>query len=149
MRSCLVVEDSTVIRTIISEMLTEMGLVSVERQDAASAVEYCFNEHPAVVLLDWDLPNFGALDFLRGMGPMAAEHRPEILICATENDHQQFTLAKAAGASHHLLKPFDTVGLARKLGEMNIIDQHRIDQIESRYAPPEAPSDGEATAQSA
>ena len=53
-----------------------------------------------MVLLDWDLPSMGALDFLRGVGNMPEEEKPAIILCATENDPQQFTLAKAAGAAH-------------------------------------------------
>ena len=48
--------------------------------------------------------------------------RPVIILCATENDHQQFVLAKAAGAAHHILKPFDKGVLAAKLAEIGLID---------------------------
>jgi len=129
MKTCLIVEDSAVIRTIIAEILKDLDLAPVECAVATEAVDYCAAERPGVVLLDWDLPNFGALDFLRGVGAMAAEDRPEIVICATENDHQQFALAKAAGAGHHLLKPFDKAALAGKLVEIGLIEETVLETL--------------------
>ncbi|MEL6378926.1 MAG: response regulator [Pseudomonadota bacterium] len=123
MQNCLIVEDSAVIRTIMAEMLKELGLAPVECGTATEAVDYCRQDQPPVVLLDWDLPGFGALDFLRGVGGLPDNERPQIILCATENDPQQFSLAHAAGAAHHLLKPFDKRRLALKLVEIGVIDE--------------------------
>ena len=130
MHTCLVVEDSAVIRVIMSEMLRELGFEAVECSTAPEAVDCCLSKTPKLVLLDWDLPNFGALDFLRGVGTMAAEERPLIILCATENDHQQFSLAKAAGAAHHILKPFDKVLLAKMLVAIDLLGEDRLVDLE-------------------
>jgi two-component system chemotaxis response regulator CheY len=53
---------------------------------------------------------------------MAAEEKPTVILCATENDPQQFTLAKAAGAAHHILKPFDKTAIASKLTEIGVLE---------------------------
>lgn len=119
---CLVVDDSSVIREIAVRIISNLGLKAVESENAVHAVEYCRDKKPAVVLLDWDLPSMGALDFLRGAASLPEDEKPEIILCATENDPQQFTLAKAAGAQHHVLKPFDKDVLAEKLREMGLID---------------------------
>ena len=82
----------------------------------------CRAEMPDAVFLDWDLPSLSALDFLRGVGELAPEARPAIVLCATENDHQQFTLAKAAGAAHHILKPMDKTSVSEILAEIGVLD---------------------------
>ena len=64
----------------------------------------------------------GALDFLRGAAELEADMRRVIILCATENDPQQFTLAKAAGASHHILKPYDRRSIEETLSELGLID---------------------------
>ncbi len=64
----------------------------------------------------------GALDFLRGVAEFEPEKRPAIVLCATENDPQQFTLAKAAGAAHYLLKPFDRQSIEAKMTEIGVIE---------------------------
>lgn len=119
---CLVVDDSSVIREIAVRIIADLGLDTGEAENAGTAIEYCRERKPAVVMLDWDLPSMGALDFLRGAATLNPEEKPEIILCATENDPQQFTLAKAAGAGHHILKPFDRDVLSQKLSEIGLVD---------------------------
>ncbi len=121
-KTFLIVEDSEVIREIAARIILDLGLEAGQAANAAIAVEYCKEHKPAVVLLDWDLPSMGALDFLRGAAELDQAEKPEIILCATENDPQQFTLAKAAGAAHHILKPFDKSAVERKLTEIGLID---------------------------
>lgn len=123
MKSCLVVEDSAVVRQIAVRIVQSFGLAASESASATEAVELCRTLRPDVVLLDWDLPTMGALDFLRGVGAFEPDQRPTILLCATEHDPQQFVLAKAAGAAHYILKPFDKETVAAKLAEIGVLDR--------------------------
>lgn len=129
MKTCLIVEDSALVREIAVRIVGGLGLSPREAENAGAAVAACRAEKPDVVLLDWDLPSMGALDFLRGVGSFEAEQRPVIILCATENDHQQFTLAKAAGAAHHILKPFDQAAIAEKFSELGLIDKNAASAI--------------------
>lgn len=122
MKTCLVVEDSSVIREIAIRILKDLGIEPKEAETAVDALVSCRAAKPDAVLLDWDLPSFGALDFLRGVAELPSDQRPAIVLCATENDPQQFTLAKAAGASHYMLKPFDRRSIEQKLSEIGIIE---------------------------
>lgn len=120
-KTCLVIDDSEVIREIAIRIIENLGLKAEGVANAPLAMEYCKEECPAAVFLDWDLPSMGALDFLRAAAEFEGA-RPEIILCATENDPQQFTLAKAAGAAHHILKPFDKGAIAAKLAEVGLIE---------------------------
>ncbi len=120
-KTCLVVDDSEVIREIAVRIMSDLGIEAAEAENAAAAVTYCREKKPGLVLLDWDLPSMGALDFLRGAGELQPEDKPEIILCSTENDPQQFTLAKAAGAAHHILKPFDKNVIESKLQEIGVL----------------------------
>ena len=120
-KTCLVVEDSKVIREIAMRILTDLGLDAHEVDNAEAGVAFCREHKPDAVLLDWDLPSMAALDFLRGAGELPPEEKPEIVLCSTENDHQQFTLARAAGAAHHILKPFDRTAIETKLAEIGLV----------------------------
>lgn len=122
MKTCLIVEDSSVIREIALRILADLSIEAKETETAAAALDFCRETKPDVVLLDWDLPLLGALDFLRGAADLLPEQRPVIVLCATENDPQQFTLAKAAGAAHYLLKPFDKKTIEAKLVEIGLIE---------------------------
>lgn len=121
-KTCLIVDDSDVIREIAARIVDDLGLDAAQAENAVDAVAHCRAEKPDVVFLDWDLPSMGALDFLRGLAELPEEERPVIILSATENDPQQFTLAKAAGAAHHVLKPFDKFVLSAKLREAGLIE---------------------------
>lgn len=122
MKTCLVLEDSELIREIASRILKDLSVTPAEAESAAKGLDLCRASKIDAVMLDWDLPAMGALDFLRGAAELAPEQKPVIILCATENDPQQFTLAKAAGAAHYLLKPFDKGSVAAKLAEIGLID---------------------------
>jgi two-component system chemotaxis response regulator CheY len=122
MKTCLIVEDSEIIREIAARILAEIPVEAKEAETAAAAIDLCREVKIDAVLLDWDLPTLGALDFLRGAAELPQEQRPVIILCATENDPQQFTLAKAAGAAHYLLKPFDRQSIEAKLAEIGMVE---------------------------
>ncbi len=121
-KTCLIVDDSDIIREIGVRIILDLGIDAVEVENAARAVEFCRENKPDAVLLDWDLPSMGALDFLSGLGDWPPEKKPEIILCAAENDPQQFTLAKAAGAAHHILKPFDKFTIETKFREIGLLE---------------------------
>ena len=122
MKTCLILEDSDLIREIAARILKELSVAPLEAESAAKALDQCRAAKIDAVMLDWDLPAMGALDFLRGAAELPAGHKPVIILCATENDPQQFTLAKAAGAAHYLLKPFDKDSIAAKFAEIGVIE---------------------------
>lgn len=122
MKTCLVVEDSSLVRELTARIIRDIGLDPREAETPGEAVEKCRAAMPDVILLDWDLPSLGALDVLHGIGAIEADPRPPIVLLATENDPQQFLLAKAAGAAFHVLKPFDRESLFAVLIEAGIID---------------------------
>lgn len=138
MKTCLVLEDSDLIREIASRILKELSVAPLEAESAAKGLDQCRATRIDAVMLDWDLPAMGALDFLRGAAGLEPEQKPVIILCATENDPQQFTLAKAAGAAHYLLKPFDKTSVAAKLAEIGLIEGASV----TAAPPPTAAANG-------
>ncbi len=122
--TCLIIDDSDVIREIAARIVTDLGLAAAQSASAAAGIDFCADSPTSIVLLDWDLPSMTALDFLRGAAELPEEKRPLIVICATENDPQQFTLAKAAGAAHHLLKPFDRAAIETVFAEAGVLEKN-------------------------
>ena len=116
MATCLVIDDSESMREVASEILSGLGHDVREAADAAAGIAACEGgTRVEAVLLDWDLPGLGALDFLRGAA--ALDPRPTIILCATENDARQFGLARAVGAGFHVLKPYDRTSIAEVMAD--------------------------------
>ncbi|MGF1545452.1 MAG: response regulator [Parvularculaceae bacterium] len=126
MKSCVIIEDSEVIREIASRIVKEFGVEPIEADSASAGLEICRERQVDVAMLDWDLPSMGALDFLRGAAELDPAKKPQIVLCATENDAKQFALARAAGAAHHLLKPYDQRSIARTFVEIEIVDADAV-----------------------
>jgi len=131
MKSCLIVEDSALIREITVRIVKDLGLSPSEAASSREAVEQCRAAPPDVIFLDWDLPMLGALEVLHGVGGLEIERRPAIVLMATENDPQQFVLAKAAGAAFHVLKPFDRDSIAAVLVEAGVIEAEAASVVRS------------------
>lgn len=126
MARCLIVEDSEMIRMIAKRMIEGLGHSVIEAEGPAEASDMIRDHEPDVVFLDWDLPDLGALDFLRAVCSQHHRPRPTIILCATENDPRQMALAKAAGAPFHILKPYDhhtLESVMRKAGFASMIDR--------------------------
>ena len=121
MKTCLIVEDSEVVRSIAREIVENLELSAVEADDASTGVEQLREAQPDVVLLDWNLPDMGGIDFLRQLKSYDASDKPVVVLCATEYDPQQFALARAAGAAHYILKPYDQGSVREKLSEIGVV----------------------------
>ncbi|MEM9810897.1 MAG: response regulator [Pseudomonadota bacterium] len=111
----VVIEDSDRVREITCELLGRFGYEAVGAPDPATGVSYCYDHRPELILLDWDLPQLGALDVLTGLAEAGLTPKPTVILMAAENDPRQFALARAAGASFYVLKPFDADDFARAL----------------------------------
>src|SRR5919204_362047 len=117
MRTCLVVDDSTVVRKIARRILEELGFQVVEAEDGAQALEACKNALPEAVLLDWNMPQMDGYEFLGNLRRLPGGDTPKVVFCTTENDIDHISLALSAGANEYIMKPFDKEIISAKFAE--------------------------------
>jgi len=117
---CLIVEDSDVVRDIAVSIVEGLGVACDAVPSGAEGVAAVGARRPDVVLLDWNLPSMGAVEFLRALRGFEAP-RPEVILCAADYDPQQFALAKAAGAKRHILKPLDRDSVEAAFREISVV----------------------------
>jgi two-component system, chemotaxis family, chemotaxis protein CheY len=115
MKTCLVVDDSKVIRKVARHILETLSFNVIEAQDGAEALDACASGRPDVVLLDWNMPVMSGLEFLRALGTSGLPDRPKVVFCTTENGLAHIRTALDAGADEYVMKPFDRETLASKL----------------------------------
>jgi two-component system chemotaxis response regulator CheY len=121
MKSCLVVDDSKVIRKVARHILETMDVSVSEAQDGREALEMCDAALPDVVLLDWNMPIMNGLDFLRELSRRGYPNRPKVIFCTTENDVEHIRVAVDAGADEYVMKPFDRDTLENKLKLVGVL----------------------------
>ncbi len=122
MRTCLVVDDSSVIRKIARRILEEMNFQIVEAEDGEKALEACRRELPDAVLLDWNMPVMDGYEFLGHLRRMPGGDRPKVVFCTTENDMAHIARALNAGANEYIMKPFDKDIVAAKFQEVGLYE---------------------------
>ena len=115
MKTCLVVDDSKVIRKVARHILETLDFTVDEAGDGAEALAKCGEAAPDVVLLDWNMPVMSGIEFLRALQESDIAPRPKVVFCTTENGQAHIRAALAAGADEYVMKPFDRDTLASKL----------------------------------
>ena len=115
MRSCLVVDDSKVIRKVARHILETLNFTVDEAEDGREALTRCEAQMPDVILLDWNMPVMGGMEFLRALRQSDYSDQPKVVFCTTENDIGHIRAAIAAGADEYVMKPFDRETLHSKL----------------------------------
>ena len=120
MRSCLVVDDSRVIRKVACRILNDLGFATEEAEDGVTAMEACRRSMPDMILLDWSMPNMTGIEFLRSLRRDVDGERPIVVFCTTENDIAHISEALGAGADEYIMKPFDRSIIEAKLVEVGL-----------------------------
>ena len=121
MKTCLVVDDSKVIRKVARHILETLDLQVLEAGDGREALEACLEAVPDVILLDWNMPVMSGMDFLRALRDANLPRRPRIVFCTTENGMAHIRAAIDAGADEYIMKPFDRDTLESKLQLVGMI----------------------------
>ena len=116
MKTCLVVDDSKLIRKVARHILETLDFTVEEAEDGRAALDHCTGSGmPDVVLLDWNMPVMSGMEFLRALRRVEGGDAPKVVFCTTENDIAHIRAAIEAGADEYVMKPFDRETLHSKL----------------------------------
>jgi two-component system chemotaxis response regulator CheY len=118
MKTCLVVDDSSVVRKIARSILEGMDFQITEAGDGEQALESCRETMPDAVLLDWNMPVMDGYEFLGNLRRMPGGDAPKVVFCTTENDMDHISRALHAGANEYIMKPFDKDIVVAKFQEI-------------------------------
>ena len=121
MRTCLVVDDSGVVRKVARRIVEAMDFEVIEAEDGEQALEACRQALPEAILLDWNMPVMDGIDFLCNLRRLPNGDAPKVVFCTTENDVAHIARALEAGANEYIMKPFDKEIIAIKLQEVGLI----------------------------
>jgi two-component system, chemotaxis family, chemotaxis protein CheY len=121
MKTCLVVDDSSVIRKVARRILEGLDFQISEAENGEEAIETCKSQLPDAILLDWNMPKMDGYDFLRVLRRLPGGDKPKVVFCTTENDVAHIARALHAGANEYIMKPFDKDIVEAKFQEVGLI----------------------------
>ncbi len=121
MKSCLIVDDSAVIRKIARKILEELSFEIAEAVDGKEALDHCLKTMPDAILLDWNMPVMSGIEFLRALRDAPGGDAPVVVFCTTENDMSHIQDAIAAGANEYIMKPFDSEIIETKFAQVGLL----------------------------
>lgn len=123
MKTCLVVDDSKIVRKVVRKIVEGLGFFVLEAEDGQQAVEQVRFNKVDVIILDWNMP---VMDGLTCMKTIRADGeidpQPVIVFCTTENEFSKIQEAVVNGANEYVMKPFDEAIIAGKLAQLGLID---------------------------
>ncbi len=121
MKSCLIVDDSRVVRKVAGRIIRDLQFEVSEAGDGANALSACRENMPDAILLDWNMPVMNGLDFLRALRREPGGKKPVIVFCSTENDAEHIGEAMRSGANEFIMKPFDADIVQSKFAEAGLV----------------------------
>ena len=121
MKTCLIVDDSRVVRKVARRIFEELGFSCSEAEDGRQALDVCGTAMPQVILLDWNMPVMNGIEFLRHLRASAGGTAPKVVFCTTENEINFIQEAITAGADEYIMKPFDGEIVQGKLSQIGAL----------------------------
>lgn len=120
MPTCLVVDDSKVVRKVVRRIMEELGFTVSEAEDGKCAEDYCTTTKPDLILLDWHMPVMNGLEFLKTLRAMEGGALPKVIFCTTESEMTNIMQAMSLGADEYVMKPFDAEIIRGKLDQIGM-----------------------------
>ncbi len=120
-RTCLIVDDSRIIRKVARRIVEGLKFDVDEAADGSEALTFCAGVMPDVILLDWSMPVMDGLTFLRRLRALPGGDRPKVLFCTIETRAERIAEALSAGADDYVMKPFDGEILSSKFAEVGAV----------------------------
>jgi two-component system, chemotaxis family, chemotaxis protein CheY len=103
----LVVDDSAVMRRIICNILSSLGMFKiVQAQDGKDALKQLDNQICRMVLTDWNMPLMNGLELVKAIRSKPEISHLPIIMITTEGAHAERKEAELAGVNDLLPKPF-------------------------------------------
>lgn len=117
-RTCLIVDDSRVIRKVSSKIAISLGYVPVEAENGEEALARCKKSMPDLVLTDWNMPEMDGITFVTKLRSIPTPKEPVVVFCTSNGEAKDIHDGIAAGADDYIVKPFDEAALRAKLEKL-------------------------------
>jgi len=106
MRKILVVDDSPMLREMISSLLNKTGLSIAVAKDGSEAKEKIASDPPDLVVLDVVMPNMNGYELCRWVKNNEATKQVIVVLCSSKGEEFDRYWGIKQGADAYVIKPF-------------------------------------------
>lgn len=114
----LIVDDSKIIRRILTNILKERDIFEheiIEADDGAEALRIIFENNIDLILLDWNMPKLNGIDFLKTIRKIKKYKNIPVIMITSEAAKYNVMEAIKSGVSEYIIKPINTTKVLKKL----------------------------------
>jgi two-component system, chemotaxis family, chemotaxis protein CheY len=120
-RTCLIVDDSRVVRRVSRQILESVGYQVTEAENGQEALARCKADMPDLVILDWEMPVMSGIEFITALRALDSTRRPKAMFCTSKGESNDIYKGIEAGADEYVTKPFTAESLKAKLERIGAI----------------------------
>jgi putative two-component system response regulator len=126
MSKLLVVDDNSTNLTLFRHLLQKIENAEVQCfAEAATALEWCVENEPDLILLDYMMPVMDGLEFIRRLQAMPERRDVAIVMVTADTESDVRHQALALGAQDFLTKPVDKVELIARVRNLLALRESR------------------------
>ena len=114
----LTIDDSKTIRDMLMLTLADAGFEVLQAVDGRDGLDVLERESVDVVITDINMPRMDGYEVIRQMRSNSAHDATPILVLTTESEVDKKNIARQAGATGWLVKPFDPVRLVETINKV-------------------------------
>lgn len=121
MPSCIIADDSKIMRMLLSKIMENFGYTVTEAEDGEDLLEQCGQNIPDLIISDWNLPLIDGIDVLYKVRSDKKIKQPIFLFCSYIKDAEIIAQAINGGADDFIMRPFDEDIIASKLKIIKVL----------------------------
>lgn len=115
----LIVDDYKTMLRIIGNLLKQLGFANVdEATDGSMALQMFKEKQYGMVISDWNMEPMSGLDLLKSVRALPSNNNVPFIMVTAESKTENVIVAKQAGVSNYIVKPFNADTLKTKIASI-------------------------------
>jgi two-component system, chemotaxis family, chemotaxis protein CheY len=115
----LTIDDSKTMRDMLLLTLTDAGFEVLQGVDGQDGLNVLGDQRVDVIITDINMPKMDGYEVIRQLRQNPRHKTTPILVLTTESDADKRTIARSAGATGWMVKPFDPEGLIAVINKVS------------------------------
>lgn len=117
MQTVIIADDESSMRLLVHATIDSDDYMVLEAKDGAQAWTLIQEKHPALVLLDVQMPGLTGIEVLRLLKSTAAHRNTKVILLTSKSQENDVEAGLLAGADFYLTKPFSPLDLLSRVEE--------------------------------